>query len=77
MERIQEKLNEVFCDVFEDDDLVITPQLTADEVEDWDSLMHVNLMVAVEKRFGIRFSSGEIARLQNVGELIALIHKKT
>lgn len=76
MERIQEKLNEVFCDIFEDDDLVITPQLTADEVEDWDSLMHVNLMVAVEKRFGIRFSSGEIARLQNVGELMALIDKK-
>lgn len=76
MELIQEKLSEVFCDVFEDDELVITPEMTADEVEDWDSLMHVNLMVAVEKRFGIRFSSSEIARLQNVGQLIALIHKK-
>ena len=69
------KLTEVFRDVFEDDEIEIGPQTTAQDIEDWDSLMHVSLIVAVEKRFSVRFSSGDVAALKNVGELVALIER--
>lgn len=68
-----ERLQETFRDVFEDDELVVTEQTTAAEIEDWDSLMHVTLMLAVEADFGLRFTSGEISGLQSVGDLCALI----
>ncbi|HVU88621.1 MAG TPA: acyl carrier protein [Pirellulales bacterium] len=67
------QLTEVFHDVFDDDSLVITPQTTAKDIENWDSLMHVTLIVKVEKTFNVRFSSSDVAGLQNVGELVSLI----
>jgi len=70
------RLNEVFQDVFDDDELTVTRSTTAQEVEGWDSLMHVTLMVNVEKTFGIRFTSSEVASLKNVGELIDLITRR-
>lgn len=70
------RLNELFQEVFEDDELVVTRETTARDVDDWDSLMHVNLLLGAERWFGIRFSSTEVAKLRNVGELVDLIDAK-
>ena len=70
------RLTEVFREVFNDDELTIARETTAKHLPEWDSLMHVTLIVNVEKRFGVRFSSAEVAHLQNVGELIDLIDAK-
>jgi acyl carrier protein len=67
------RLTDVFRDVFNDDALDITRETTAADVPEWDSLMHVTLIVNVEKSFGVRFKSSQIAGLQNVGELVDLI----
>jgi len=69
-------LETVFRDCFDDDALVLTPELSAADVPGWDSLRHVLLMVAVEQRFGIRFGTQELAGLKNVGDLLALIAAK-
>jgi acyl carrier protein len=66
----------VFRDTLDLDDLVLSPQLTARDVEGWDSLNHILLVVAVEQRFGIKFSTGEIDGLENVGQFIDLIERK-
>jgi acyl carrier protein len=70
-----EKLNEVMCEVFEDDDLVVSRATSARDVAAWDSVMHVTLMIAVERAFGVRFKSGNVAGLKNVGELADLIDR--
>jgi acyl carrier protein len=66
----------VFRDTLDLDDLVLTPELTARDVEGWDSLNHILLVVAVEQRFGIKFSTGEIDGLENVDQFIGLIERK-
>lgn len=71
------RVREIMVDVFDDDDLVITPETTADDVEEWDSLSHIRLIVAVERAFGIKFANAEIESLENVGDLIDAIDKKT
>jgi acyl carrier protein len=68
-----EKLNQVFQQVFDDDELEITRETSAKDVEGWDSLMHVTLIVNVEKAFGVKFSSSEVASLKDVGDLVDLI----
>lgn len=73
---IKEKLQEVFQDVFDDDEIELTEEMTADDIEAWDSLTHVQLIVAVEKAFAVKFSTVEVMKLKNVGEFIALIAKK-
>jgi acyl carrier protein len=70
------RLNLVFRDVFDDEDLEISTVTTADDVEGWDSLMHVTLMLRVEKAFGVRFTSSQVAGLENVGQLVDLIDAK-
>jgi acyl carrier protein len=67
------RINEVFQDVFGDDELAVGRTTTAEDVEGWDSLMHVTLVVNMEKAFGVRFTSSEVASLKNVGELADLI----
>ena len=74
---IWKKLTTVFRDTFDDDALTLTPQTTAHDVEDWDSLRHIQLLVAVEKAFNIRFNTGEVANLANVGQMVDLIAKRT
>jgi acyl carrier protein len=69
-------LTEVFCEVFDDDEIVIGPKTTADNLEDWDSITHVQLIVAVEERFGIHFNTGEIAALENVGQMVAFVEAR-
>jgi len=73
---VKEKLQEVFQDVFDDDEIELTDATTADDIDAWDSLTHVQLIVAVEKAFGLKFSTVEVMKLKNVGEFIALIDKK-
>jgi acyl carrier protein len=70
------RLNEVFQGVFDDDDLDISRATTAEDVEGWDSLMHVTLLLNIEKAFGIKFTSSEVARLKSVGDLMDLIEAK-
>ena len=69
-------LTEVFRSVFEDDDLTISRATSAKDIANWDSVMHVSLIISVEKAFGIRFSSSEVAGLKDVGELVDLIDAK-
>lgn len=71
-----ERLNTIFCEVFDDDDLKIAPQMTANDVDGWDSLSHINLIVAVESAFKIRFSQKELLTFRNVGDLLKSIESK-
>jgi acyl carrier protein len=71
--QIYGKLTEVFHDVFDDDSIEVTPELSASDVDGWDSLMHIRLILTVEKAFKVKFSTSEIGKLANVGELVALI----
>jgi acyl carrier protein len=75
--QIYPKLTTVFRDVFDEDDLELKPETTGDDVDGWDSLSHIRLVLAVSKAFGIKFSASEIGSLKNVGEFVELIHKKT
>jgi len=70
---IIDELTGVFRQVFGDDELVVTRATTAADVEGWDSLTHVSLMLSIEKRFAIRFKSAQVASLENVGELADLV----
>ncbi len=71
-----ESLTEVFHDVFENDAIVLTPETTANEVDGWDSLSHTILISAVELKFQVKFSTREVLRLKNVGDLVQLIDSK-
>lgn len=73
---LQERLNRIFCEVFDDEDITITPEMTANDVDGWDSLSHVNLIVAVEYAFGIRFSQKELLTFKNIGDLLRCIEQK-
>ena len=67
------KLNEVFRDVFDDEEITVNDETTADDIEDWDSLEHINLIVAIEKAFKMKFKMGEISNFKNVGEMVDII----
>ena len=69
-------LTEIFHDVMGDDSIVLQPSTSAKDVPEWDSISHVLLIVAVEKKFRVKFTAKEIQALQNVGELAALIERK-
>lgn len=72
-EEVFEKLNEVFRDVFDDESIVVTDTTTANDIEDWDSLEHINLIVAIENKFQIKFKMNEVTGLKNVGEMVDVI----
>jgi acyl carrier protein len=80
MESKQAEIQELFRDVFGDDDLEIRDEMDSNDIPAWDSLMHINLVVAAEKKFGIRFTTAEMARLkqpgQNIGSFRGLIDQK-
>lgn len=69
-------LTQVFRDVFDDDDIVLSPEMAADDIDGWDSQAHVILIVAAEVRFGIRFLTAELESLRNVGQFAQLIQSK-
>ena len=72
-EEVFDRLNEIFRDVFDDDDITVVDETTADDIEDWDSLEHINLVVAVENKFGIKFNMSEVVKFKNVGEMVDVI----
>ena len=74
--QVYSKLITVFREVFDEDELNLTPQTTAEDVDGWDSLSHIRLVLAVSKAFGVKFSASEIGNLKNVGEFADLIEKK-
>ncbi|HXC65129.1 MAG TPA: acyl carrier protein [bacterium] len=76
MALIEDRLQTVMRDVFDRPDIALSRAMTASDVEEWDSLSHVNLVVAVEKEFGLHFTLAEIKPLKNVGEMLDLIRRK-
>ena len=75
-DEVFERLNEVFRDVFDDETITVDENTTANDIEDWDSLEHINLMAAVESEFGIKFSMGQVVTMKNVGEMADIILQK-
>lgn len=73
---ILEQVQSVFRDVFDDEALIITPLTSAKDIEDWDSLTHIQLVTRIEKHFKIRFTVSEVTKLKVVGDLIALIETR-
>ena len=73
---VLEKLNDIFQDII-DDEVVVTENSSADDVDDWDSLVHIRLIVAIEKKFKIKFTSREVDNFSKVGDVIDLIEQKT
>lgn len=73
---IYNALNAIFRKVLEDDTIELKPEMTADDVQDWDSMNHIFLVVEIEKRFGVKFQAAEMEELKNVGELAALVAKR-
>jgi len=73
---IVENLNKIFCMVFDDDTIQIYPEMTANDVDGWDSLSHVNLITTIEAKFNIHFSQKELLKQRNVGNLIDDIDRK-
>ena len=69
-------VQDVFQDIFDDDFLKITSETRSDDIDDWDSLNHINLVCAIEKEFNIRFTLAELSELKDVGEMIDLIFAK-
>ena len=72
-EEVFEKVTEIFRDVFDDEDLVITDSTNADDIEDWDSLEHISLIVSMEKEFSVKFNIKVVNELENVGQMVDLI----
>jgi acyl carrier protein len=71
--QIYTRLAQIFQEVFDEDSIAVTPELSAKDVDGWDSLTHIRLMLTVEKSFKIKLSTSDIGKLQNVGDLVKLI----
>jgi acyl carrier protein len=74
---IYAQLGEIFEEVFDDDSIVVTPALSAKDVDGWDSLTHIRLILTVEKAFRVKFSTSEIGKMGTVGDLVTLIKART
>lgn len=75
-EAIYETLDKVFQDVFDDDTITVHADTTANDIEDWDSLEHINLVVAIEEAFGMKFKMAEVTGMKNVGEMVDIIEAR-
>ena len=76
LDAIYTQLTEIFHDIFDDDTIVLSPELTAADVPEWDSFNHINLIVAVEQRFKIKFQTAELEQLHTTGHLAELVQSK-
>ena len=76
-EEVFKRLNQIFQDVFDDESITVQDATTADDIEDWESLEHINLVVAIEKEFDIKFNMGDVSKMKNVGEMADLILHST
>ncbi|MDR1800814.1 MAG: acyl carrier protein [Lachnospiraceae bacterium] len=76
-EEVLNRFNLVFRDVFDDETIIVTDATTADDIEDWESLTHINLILAIEEEFGIKFTMSEVTLMKNVGEMADIVLEKT
>ncbi len=76
MNDILQRVNKVFKVIFEKEDLVVTEQTCADDIEGWDSLQHINLLSMLEQEFGLEFDIDEIVTMENVGDMVKVINDK-
>jgi acyl carrier protein len=76
MDEIKDRLQNIFRDVFDDSSIILQDEMSAKDIEEWDSLTYIQLIVTTEQQFNIRFMTAEIAELKNVGEFLKLIKKK-
>ncbi|MGD0893187.1 MAG: acyl carrier protein [Terracidiphilus sp.] len=74
---IYARLTEIFGDVFDDESITVTPALSAKDVDGWDSLTHIRLILTVERAFKVKFSTSEIGKMETVGDLVTLIKART
>lgn len=72
-EEVYERLTKVFCEVFDDDTIELSDETTADDIEDWDSFEHINLIVAVQDEFSFKIPMGKVVTMKNVGEMVDII----
>lgn len=72
-EDVFDRLNEIFRDFFDDETIMLTEETTADDIDEWDSLEHVNLIVAIEDSFDMKFTMGEVTTMKNVGAMVDII----
>ena len=75
-EEILKRLTPIFQDIFDDENIIVTRETSAKDIEDWDSFSQIRLVAAIEKDFNIKFKFGELNSLHNVGEMIDVISKK-
>jgi len=75
-ETVTLKLTEIFREIFNDDSIVVSDDMTADDIEEWDSLSHVDMICMVEEELDITLTTKEVSRLKNVGKLISVIESK-
>lgn len=76
-EEVYERLTQVFWDVFDNEDITINDTTTADDIDEWDSMEYINLIMAVEEEFLIKFTMGQVNGMKNVGQMVDLIIEKT
>ena len=75
-DQILQQINNVFIDILENDDIKLTRATTAKDIDEWDSLNHIQLVVAIEKKFKVKFTTGEIYKWNNVGDMVDSILAK-
>ena len=75
-EKVLKELQPIFQDIFDDDELTVTNETDASQVEDWDSLAQIRLVASIEKKFAVKFTFAELQDLKNVGDMVDLIQKK-
>jgi acyl carrier protein len=75
-DEIFKKMNKIFRDVFDDNDIVLSDKTTAANIEGWDSMEHINLVLQIEEEFNLRFNMKDIKSLANVGEMVDLVQRK-
>ena len=75
-ETLKQRLNEVFKEVFDDDDIEIHEEMTATDLAEWDSLNHIVLVVTAEKEFGLKLNAAEVGNLKNVGEFLNILEAR-
>ena len=73
---ILQEIQEIMRDIFDDENLIITGECNSDNIDDWDSLSHINIMVQIQKKFEIRFTVEEIANTKNVAKIVELVQNK-
>ena len=73
---ILKKLEVIFRDIFDDENIILTNETTANDIEDWDSLAQINLIVAIRREFKINFDLEEVSKYKNVGDMVSAIKKK-